>query len=129
MELITIAAGLAPLVIDFGKNLLNRWLPAESYKPANIQEYIQMKTLDLERFKAGQDPGTDTGFPVVNAMLRLQKPAFATLVLMVWAWQENTLPTGASESVQTFAQTIGFWMFGETGLFVGKKTAAAVVPK
>jgi hypothetical protein len=126
MELAAILAGLLPLGIDLGKLLLNKIFPQDSYKPTSVAEWLQMEELKLKRFQAMQDPGTDTGYPIVNALLRLQKPAFATLVLLLYAYQETSTPEGASQSVTNFAQAVGFWLFGETGLFVTKRAAAAM---
>lgn len=113
MDPITILAGLGPVAVDLVKSLIGRWFPAESYKPANMGEWLQMQQLELDRFKAMQDSGTDTGVPWANVLLRLQKPAYASLIVLVWAYQEAVLPGGANDSVVQFAQAIGFWLFGE----------------
>jgi hypothetical protein len=121
MEPLTILAALGPVAIDLVKSVIGRVFPVDSYKPANIAEWLQMQQIDLDRFKAMQDSGIDTGVPWANVVLRLQKPVYASLVLVVWAYQEATMPTGATPAVVNFAQAIGFWLFGDRSLFVAKK--------
>ena len=113
MDPITILAGLGPVAVDLVKSLIGRFLPTQEYKPASIAEWVQMQQLELEKFKAMQDSGGDTGVPWANVLLRLQKPAYASLIVLVWAYQEYALPGGANDSVVQFAQAIGFWLFGE----------------
>lgn len=121
MDPITILAGLGPVAVDLVKSVIGRFFPSDGYKPANIAEWLQIQQIELEKFKAMQDTGTDTGVPWANVLLRLQKPAYASLVLLIWAYQEWAFPAGANDNVITFAQAIGFWLFGEKALFVARK--------
>lgn len=120
---LTILAGLGPVAIDLVKSLIGRFLPSTEYKPTSIAEWMQMQQLELDRFKAMQDPGADTGVPWANVLIRLQKPAYASLIVLVWAYQEAVLPGGANDSVVQFAQAIGFWLFGERVLIRSPKVA------
>jgi hypothetical protein len=124
MDPITLLAAFGPLAIDLVKSFIGRAFPVDSYKPTSIAEWLQMQQLDLDRFKAMQDSGQDTGVPWANVLIRLQKPAYASLALLVWAYQETFLPGGATPSVITFAQAIGFWLFGDRSLFTGKAAYA-----
>ena len=52
MDPLTILAALGPLAVDLGKSLIGRFIQTDTYKPVNIGEYVQMRNVDLEMFKA-----------------------------------------------------------------------------
>ena len=120
MDPVTILAALGPLAVDLGKSLIGRFIQTDGYKPVNVDEYVKMKQLDLEMFKAMNDAGgTNPSYPWVEAAVRLMRPAVGIIVLGTWAYMKlNNIP---SESVDNFAGAVGFYLFGDRTLFYARK--------
>lgn len=124
MDALTILAALAPLAVDLGKSLIGRFINSDGYKPANVGEWLQMRGQDLEMFKAMQGQGGEPSYPWVEAVIKLQRPAVAAVALSVWAYAACSGMDGeARESVDRFAQAVGFYLFGDRTLFYIKKGA------
>jgi hypothetical protein len=120
MDPITILATFAPFVVDLGKSLINRFIAGDTFKPANITEYIDMRKMDLDFFKAMNDAGgTNASYLWVEAIVRLMRPSVTIMVLGTWAYLELT--NQASVSVTNFASAVGFYLFGDRTLFYAKK--------
>lgn len=120
MDPLTILAALGPLAVDLGKSLIGRFIQTDNYKPVNVDEYVKMRQLDLDMFKAMNDAGgTNPSYPWVEAVVRLQRPVVAVIVLGTWAYLEMTGST--SESVFNFASAVGFYLFGDRTLFYARK--------
>jgi hypothetical protein len=117
---VTVLAALGPLVVDLGKSLIGRFIQTDGYKPVNIDEYIKMKQVDLDLFKAMNDAGgTNPSYLWVEAVVRLMRPGVAVIVLGTWAYLKlNNLP---SETVDNFAASVGFYLFGDRTLFYSRK--------
>lgn len=123
----TALAAFAPLVVDLGKSLISRFVAPAEFKPATIEQYTQMRQLDLEMFKAMNDAGgTNPSYPWVEAVVRLMRPSIAFIVLGTWAFLE--LNGGANDTVSNFASAIGFYLFGDRSLFYAKKSLNAAKP-
>lgn len=122
MDPLTILAALGPLVVDLGKSAINRWIAPDQFKPATIEQYAQMKQIDLEFFKVMNEAGGgNPSYPWVEAIIRLMRPAIGLLVLSVWSYMHiNGI---ATPEIDNFASAIGFYLFGERSLFYvkGKK--------
>ncbi len=120
MDPLTILAALGPLAVDLGKSLIGRFIQTDSYKPVNVDEYVKMRQLDLDMFKAMNDAGgTNPSYPWVEAGVRLMRPVVGIIVLGTWAYLElNGIP---SESVSNFASAVGFYLFGDRTLFYARK--------
>lgn len=120
MDPITILAALGPLAVDLGKSLIGRFIQTDGYKPVNVDEYVKMKQLDLELFKAMNDAGgANPSYPWVEAAVRLMRPSVGLIILSTWAYLKlNNIP---SESVDNFASAIGFYLFGDRTLFYSRK--------
>ena len=58
MDPITILSAFAPVVMDFGKSLINRFVAPNEFKPATIEQYAKMKEIDLEFFKVMNEAGS-----------------------------------------------------------------------
>lgn len=117
---VTILAALGPLAVDLGKSLINRYVAPDVFKPATIDDYTKMRSLDLEMFKAMNDAGgSNQSYPWVEAIVRMQRPFVATIVLATWAGM--TITGQSSESVNNFAAAIGFYLFGDRTLFYTRK--------
>ena len=120
MDPLTILAALGPLAVDLGKSLIGRFIQTDSYKPVNVDEYVKMRELDLNMFKAMNDAGgTNPSYPWVEAAVRLMRPVVGIIVLGTWAYLEMTGST--SESVSNFACAVGFYLFGDRTLFYARK--------
>jgi hypothetical protein len=121
MDPLTILAALGPLAVDLGKSLIGRFIQTDSYKPVNVDEYVKMRELDLNMFKAMNDAGgTNPSYPWVEAAVRLMRPAVGVIVLGTWAYLKiNSID---SESVDNFAGAVGFYLFGDRTLFYARKT-------
>ena len=121
MEPITALALLGPLAVDLGKSLIGRFLAPDEFKPSTVEDYIKMRELDLSMFKAMNEAGgSNSSYPWVEAVIRLQRPLVAAVTLGTW----TTLHlTGVSTpEVDNFAAAIGFYLFGDRTLFYAKKT-------
>ena len=117
----TALAAFAPLVVDLGKSLISRFVAPAEFKPATIEQYTQMRQIDLDMFKAMNDAGgTNPSYPWVEAVVRLMRPSIALIVLGTWAFLE--LNGGANDTVSNFASAIGFYLFGDRSLFYAKKS-------
>lgn len=120
MDPLTILAALGPLVIEGGKAAIQRWLAPDEFKPANMEQYVQMRQIDLDMFKAMNDAGgTNPTYEWVEAVIRLMRPAATILVIGTWsalALQDINIP-----AVDNFAAAIGFYLFGDRTLFYTRK--------
>lgn len=122
MDPLTILAALGPLAVDLGKSLIGRFIQTDTYKPVNVDEYVKMRQLDLDMFKAMNDAGgTNPSYPWVEAAVRLMRPSIALLVMSTWGYLQIT--GQSSESIDNFAAAIGFYLFADRTLFhLRKKT-------
>lgn len=121
MDPVTILAALGPLAVDLGKSLISRFIAPDTFKPSTIEQYTQMRQLDLEMFKAMNDAGgSNASYPWVEAIVRLQRPTVVAVVLVTWAYL--MLVGQSSEAVNNFASAIGFYLFGDRTLFYSKKS-------
>jgi hypothetical protein len=122
---LSILAVFGPVAVDAGKALINRFIAADNFKPANIDEYSKVRGLDLELFKAMNDAGgSNASYPWVEAIVRLMRPGIALLTMGVWAaGYLGVYPP--SPAVDSFAAAIGFYLFGDRSLMYSKKSALA----
>lgn len=121
MDPLTILAALGPLAVDLGKSLIGRFIQTDTYKPVNVDEYVRMRQLDLDMFKAMNDAGgTNPSYPWVEATVRLMRPTVALVVLGTWATLK--LNNMDSASVDNFAAAVGFYLFGDRTLFYARKS-------
>lgn len=120
MDPLTILAALGPLAVDLGKSLIGRFIQTDTYKPVNVDEYVKMRQLDLDMFKAMNDAGgTNPSYPWVEGIVRLMRPTVALLVLGTWSYMKLTGLDSAS--VDNFASAVGFYLFGDRTLFYARK--------
>jgi hypothetical protein len=119
MEPVTILAALGPLAVDLGKSLISRFIAPTEMKPANVDEYVKMRQVDMDMYKAMNDAGgANPSYPWVEAVVRLQRPAVAASVLLSWAYL--TMLDQSSPTVDNFAAAIGFYLFGDRTLFYAR---------
>ena len=120
MDPLTILAAFGPLAIDAGKALIQKFIAPDTFKPATIEQYVQMKQIDVDMFKALNDAGgTNPSYPWVEAAVRLMRPVAAALVIGTWA--VNSLSGVSDPAVDNFAAAVGFYLFGDRTLFYAKK--------
>ena len=120
MDPLTILATFAPFAVDLGKSLINRFIAGDTFKPANIDEYVKMREVDLGFFKAMNEAGgANPSYPWVEAIVRLMRPTVTVIVLGTWAYLE--LVGQPSTTVTNFASAVGFYLFGDRTLFYAKK--------
>jgi hypothetical protein len=128
MDPLTALAALAPLAVDLGKGLIARFIAPDQFKPANVGEWLQMRTSDLELYKAMNDAGgAQASYPWVEAIVRLQRPAVAAATLLVWSWSHTY--GQASPEIDNFAGAVGFYLFGDRTLFYSKRAVQAATAK
>lgn len=119
MDPVTILAALGPLAVDLGKSLISRFIAPTEMKPANVDEYVKMRQMDMDMYKAMNDAGgANPSYPWVEAIVRLQRPAVAAVVLLSWAYL--TMNGQSSLTVDNFAAAIGFYLFGDRTLFYAR---------
>ena len=117
---VTILAALGPLAVDLGKSLITRFIAPDVFKPATIDDYVKMRSLDLEMFKAMNEAGgSGSTYPWVEAIVRLMRPTVAIVVLGTWAWSK--MSGSPSDAIDNFAAAIGFYLFGDRTLFYTRK--------
>lgn len=120
MDPITILAALGPLIIDGGKALIQKYFASDEFKPTSIEQYVQMRQIDLDMFKAMNDAGgTNQSYLWVEAIVRLMRPVAAIIVMVTWAW--SSLSGNATPAIDNFASAIGFYLFGDRTLFYSRK--------
>lgn len=120
MDPITILAALGPLAIDAGKALIQKFFAPDEFKPANIEQYVQMRELDLRLFEAMNNAGgTNQSYLWVEAVVRLMRPVAAIIVMGTWAWASIT--GDVTPAIDNFASAIGFYLFGDRTLFYSRK--------
>lgn len=120
MDPLTILAAFGPLAVDLGKSLIARFVAPDQFKPATIEQYVQMKQVDLDMFKAMNEAGgTNPSYPWVEAIVRLMRPAVGLIVLGTWCYMEVTHQPSAA--VSNFASAVGFYLFGDRTLFYSSK--------
>lgn len=120
MDPITLLSAFAPVVMDLGKSLINKFIAPDVFKPATIEQYAQMKQIDLEFFKVMNEAGSgNPSYPWVEALVRIMRPLIGVLVLSTWVF--TVVSGNPSEEVNNFASAVGFYLFGERSLFYIKK--------
>jgi hypothetical protein len=120
MDPLTALAAFGPLVVDLGKSLIARFVAPEEFKPATIEQYTQMRQVDLDMFKAMNEAGgSNPSYPWVEAVVRLMRPSIALIVLGTWCYME--IQGDASDTVSNFASAVGFYLFGDRTLFYARK--------
>lgn len=120
---LSVLAVFGPLAVDAGKALINKYMAPSEFKPATIDQYVQMRELDLKMFQAmNAAGGSGQSYPWVEAVVRLMRPTVAALVLLTWAHSKTY--GEASEAIDNFAAAIGFYLFGDRTLFYARKGAA-----
>ena len=117
------AAVFGPLAVEAGKALINKYMAPSEFKPATIDQYVKMREIDLEMFKAlNEAGGSNVSYPWVDAIVRLMRPTVAVIVLGTWAYSK--LAGTPSEAIDSFAAAIGFYLFGDRTLFYARKGLA-----
>ena len=117
---VTVLAALGPLAVDLGKSLIGRFIQTDGYKPVNIDEFVRMKQVDLDLFKAMNEAGgSNPSYPWVEAIVRLMRPGVALIVLGTWSYMK--LSNMPSDSVDNFVSCVGFYLFGDRTLFYSRK--------
>ena len=118
MDLITMAAAVAPLAVDLGKALIGKYVGSD-FKPSNVADWLSMQRMDIERFTAlNVAGGAGQSYLWVEAVVRLQRPLVAAVALAVWAYSRTAgVP---SDAVDNFAGAVGFYLFGDRTLFYAR---------
>lgn len=114
MEPFTALAALLPLGVEAGKAAIQRWIAPDQVKPLDFEQHLQARQLDLQLFQAMQG-GEGGTYPWVAAVRQLQRPAFAAVVTLVWAYQASG--GAVADSVANMAAAVGFYLFGDRTLF------------
>lgn len=131
MDPATMMAALGPLLVELGKNAIARWVAPDAFKPKTVDDWLRMRQADIELFRVMNEAGgSNPSYPLVEAIVRLQRPAVAGIVLGVWAGSHVLhaagMSAGPSEAVNNFASAVGFYLFGDRTLFYVKQRAASL---
>lgn len=119
---ITLLAGLIPIVTEAGKAAVQRWIAPDQIKPVTVADYIALKTADIDLFKAINDAGGgNPSYLWVEAVIRLQRPIVAIIVLSVWAATHLNSVISDTSTVDNMASAIGFYLFADRTLFYARK--------
>jgi hypothetical protein len=120
LDPLSVLAVFGPLAVDAGKALINRFIAPSEFKPATIDQYVQMRELDLRMFESmNAAGGTNQSYLWVEAVVRLMRPTVAAIVILTWAYSK--LAGTPSEAIDNFAAAIGFYLFGDRTLFYSRK--------
>ena len=109
MDPLTALAALLPLGIEAGKGLIQRFIAPDQVKAVTHEDAMAARRLDLEFFHAMQG-GEGASYPWVGAVRQLQRPAFAAVVVMVWAYQASS--GTVNDTVTNMAAAVGFYQIG-----------------
>ena len=112
MDPVTILAALGPVAVEAVKAAINRWVTPDTFKPANVGEWLQMRAADLDQFRAINAAGAEgESFPWVHAVIKLQRPIVVASTLMVWVWSRTAgVP---SDAIDNAVSVVSFYLFGE----------------
>lgn len=128
MDPLTALAAFAPLLLEFGKGMIARFVAPDVFKPASIGEWLQMRQSDVELFTAMNNAGgANPSYPWVEAIVRLQRPAVVVCTMGLWAWCR--VSNIEAPAVDNFASAVGFYLFGDRTLFHSKRAIAAATMK
>jgi hypothetical protein len=120
MDPLTILAAFGPLAVELGKSLISRFIAPDQFKPSTIEQYVAMRQIDLDMFKAMNEAGgANQSYLWVEAIVRLMRPTVGVIVLGTWAYLE--ISNQSSSAVSNFASAIGFYLFGDRTLFYTNK--------
>lgn len=125
MDPVTILAALAPVVVDGLKGVVNRWIAPDTFRPTNVDDYVKMRTLDVQLFTSlAEAGGNEPTYPWVNAVKQLQRPFIAGLALSVWGYAHiggAVIDPVSMSAIDNFAAAVGFYLFGDRTLFYVKR--------
>jgi hypothetical protein len=120
---LSVLAIFGPLAVDAGKALINKFIAPSEFKPATIDQYVQMRELDLKMFEAmNAAGGVNQSYPWVEAIVRLMRPTIAIVVIGTWSFLQVT--SSSTESIDNFAASVGFYLFADRTLFHLKRKTA-----
>lgn len=127
MDPITILAAFAPALVEAGKAAISRWIAPDVFKPATIDDYVKMRTLDVQLFTAMNDAGGhEPTWQWVNAVKQLQRPVVAAAAIGTWVYAHAsgvTFSPASLAAVDNFAAAVGFYLFGDRTLFYVRTAA------
>lgn len=115
MDPFTILAALLPVVVEGGKYAVQKFLAPETVKPGTFAEFLQLRGLDLEHFKAMQGGGEGESYRWVAAVRQLQRPIVVVGVLGTWCVQ--AAGGDVAPAVANMAGSVGFYLFGDRTMF------------
>jgi hypothetical protein len=109
---LTIFAAFAPVAVEAGKAIVQRYIAPESVKPVSIDEQVQLEKSDIERLRAlaELDKPADNVSPWVNNMRACVRPFVAASVTIKWC----IAPQNAA--LDFMVASVWFYLFGERTL-------------
>lgn len=114
----TALASLLPVAVDLGKSAINRFIDYGDFKSNTVEEYIQIRKLELEFYRELNKPGRSS-YKWVEAVLRLLRPVVVLVVLLLWCYM--TTKGTDNETLNDFTSSIMFYLFGDRTLFYTKR--------
>lgn len=106
---VSLLAAFAPVAIDAGKAVVNRWIAPDKIKPMTVAEAIQLEQVDIDRLKAlaELDRPAENISQWVADFRAAMRPGIAVIVAFAWAIRPDDPATAFG------AQCVWFYLFGE----------------
>ena len=122
MDPLTIGAALLPVVGDFFKGLIGRFVNPEA-KPANIQEVLQLRASDIDRLKALAELDRSEGAAQwVQNVRGMQRPvAIGASLLAFFGCLMFGAPETYLEMSGNMASAALFYLLGDRTLMYAKR--------
>jgi hypothetical protein len=105
---VTALAALAPVAVDAGRALVQKYLAPDAVKPLNMAELLQLRTLENDRLRILQDSdkGGDT-YKWVEAIRKMQRPVVVFVTLGAFVMEPS------DQIIADLFAVVMFYLFGE----------------
>lgn len=118
-----ILPSLLPVAIDGVRGLVNKFTGGAAAKPSNPDDVVKLMQAETQRLEAlAKLEGSGQTYPWVEAIRKLQRPAYGLAALLMYAW---AVTCGAEQTttaeIGQWVQMFGFYLFGDRTYMYLKK--------